>query len=227
MGGPEALGHQPETPGVAVVVPIHDDGDDELAALNAAGAFVPLGPFLAEEAFLARLGVGGNQREKQITAVDGVADLLLPVVAGLQVALVEPGHVGADFLQAFEESASRGEIVARIADEEGFLAAGPSWDGGSLIRPLRGLGMFFAPPPRELGHEFPGTARINPGIRAEAFEEEGEAATAVRRWLDQEFPLAAVVGEPLGIGQADEEPAQPVGKVAADQQQILGAHLRE
>ena len=75
MGAQEALGHQLETAGVAVIVSIHDNRDDELAALDAADALARQGPFLAEETFLARLGVGGNQREKQVAAIDGVPDL--------------------------------------------------------------------------------------------------------------------------------------------------------
>src|SRR5215813_13548411 len=87
--------------------------------------------------------------------------------------------------------------------------------------------MPFLPSPGQLGHKFPPTPREHPGIRAEAFEEEREAATAVRRFLDQEFALAAVVRKSLGVRETDEKPAQPVGEITADEQQVLGAQLRE
>src|SRR5215813_4226976 len=100
MRGQETVGHEVETAGIAVVVPIHDDWDNELAPLDAAGALARQPPFFAKKPFLARFGVRRDQRQEKEAKVDGVADLLLPVVAMFQLAFVEPGPVGADILQA-------------------------------------------------------------------------------------------------------------------------------
>jgi hypothetical protein len=59
--------------------------------------------------------------------------------------------------------------------------------------------MPFPPPPGQLGDELPSTAGEEPSIRAEALKEERETATTVRGLLDQEFALATVVCEPLGV----------------------------
>src|SRR5262245_55265451 len=110
MVSQETLGYKLETTGVTVVVPIHDDRDDELVALDTASALARQRPFLAEETFLARLSSSGNQWKEPVAAVDGVLDLLLPVVAGAQFAFVEPGHVGADVLQVGEDLACRRQV---------------------------------------------------------------------------------------------------------------------
>src|SRR5262249_47231213 len=77
----EALGHQREAAGIAVVVGIDHDRHDERASLDAAAALAGLHPLLAEESLLAALRVGGDQRQEQVAAGDGGLDLLLPVVA--------------------------------------------------------------------------------------------------------------------------------------------------
>ena len=87
--------------------------------------------------------------------------------------------------------------------------------------------MPLLPPPGQLGHEVPGIAGEDPGVGTEALEEEREALVAVRRLLDEELALAALVGQPQGVGDADEEPAQPLGEVASDHEQVLLAQLGE
>src|SRR5262245_18509072 len=103
----ETVRHELETAGVAIVIPIHDNWDDELAPLDAAGPLARQRPFLTKKPFLARFSVRLDQRQEQEATVDGVADLLLPVVARFQFAFVEPGHVSTDILQASEELTGR------------------------------------------------------------------------------------------------------------------------
>src|SRR5258705_13831215 len=115
MRGQKTFRHKLKTAGVAVVVLIYHDWDDELVALDAASALARQRPFLAKKSLLACFGVRRDQRQKQIATVDGVADLLFPVVARLQFTFVEPGYISADTLQASEELTGCSQISARIA----------------------------------------------------------------------------------------------------------------
>src|SRR5262245_34217621 len=99
----EAFRYQSKAAGVAVVFSIDDDRDDELSALDSAAARAGQGPFFSKETLVASLGARGNQRQKQVATVNRVLDFLIPVVARLEIALVEPSHVGSELLQVGEQ----------------------------------------------------------------------------------------------------------------------------
>src|SRR5579862_7774568 len=92
-------------------------------------------PFEPEITLGACLGTAGNDRDEEHAGANFATDLLIPGVAALQLALIEP-HFDASRPQAFRDSAGSFRILRRVAEKDGSLAV-PRWRGFTQTRFVR------------------------------------------------------------------------------------------
>ena len=152
LHGAEPIGH--ERVGLAGVVD-HDRQNKRHARGDAPR---PLGrevPFDAEIAFVPRLRIGRDNRDKQHTLLDLPTNLCVPLVARLQPALdVEP-HLHPRRAQRLGDALGRLRVLRRVGKEDGFAFGGGHFNWSSA-RPI------FRRKTGQRGSAWRGLKRVSP-----------------------------------------------------------------
>ena len=187
-----------------------------------------LAPLLPEHTFAPPIGLQRQHRHEVVAPLDRLVDAVAPIVTGHQLALVEPDIAIADGQQCVGNAPGGVTVLAGVADEDRWAGArGPRCAGSDLDGQVRcpGLRRFRL----DHGFEFGDELGRRPGEDGRVGVEAGQKA--IQAWVlrvgGKELHLLVLRRQPRAVGQAQEAAPQPIGQVAAQQQQVALAQLTQ
>ena len=187
-------------------------------------------PLAPEVALEAALRVGRDDRDEIGAARDVALDLAVVVVADLEPVHVEPGR-DAGGLEPGLDLLHGGQVLARIADEHGVVGHVAGRRRESVCGGARGAAAVAglrraASRSCSSSHEALG-ALVDARAHAHLLQEGDQPLVLAGVVVGHDLADVARVGQPLALGHAQEQARQPVGEIAADEQQVVVLELVE
>ena len=172
---------------------------------------------------MAVLGGGRDHRDEIRAARDVALDLAIVVVASLEPVHVEPGGDAGRF-QSRLDPLDGGQVVAGVADEHraiGHLARRrhEALRGGHLARAGQ-LALARLPALVQFVDELL-RAAVEARAHADLLQERHQPLVLAGMAVGKDLADIARVRQAPALGHAQEQPRQPVGEVAADEQQVV------